>query len=156
MNNICGHHQKCINSAIKTAESICLERKLQFTSLRRSIFKLIWQSHSPLKAYDILDQFQKKDPSAKPITIYRSLDFLIENRMIHKIESQNTYFGCSHPRELHNCYFTICRKCHIVNEGCKNNLLTPLYEDLKKEEFLVKHITLEIQGICRNCHQVST
>lgn len=155
MNNTCNQHHECVDLAIKTAESICLDRKLQFTPIRRSILKLIWQSHSPLKAYDILEQFQKKDSSAKPITIYRSLDFLIENRMIHKIQSQNTYFGCSHPKESHNCYFTICSKCHIVNEGCKNNLLSPLYEDLKKEEFIVKHITLEIQGICRSCCQGS-
>ncbi len=152
MNDICDSHHECIDSAIRVAESICLERRLQFTPLRRSVFKLIWQSHSPLKAYDILDQLQKKDSSAKPITIYRTLDFLIENRMIHKIESQNTYFGCSHPRESHNCYFTICSKCNVVSEGCTNNFLTPIYDDLKKEKFLVKHITFEIHGVCKNCY----
>jgi Fur family zinc uptake transcriptional regulator len=155
MNNTCDQHHDCIDSAIQKAEIVCAENKLQFTPLRRNIFKLIWQSHSPLKAYNILEQLQKDDPSAKPITVYRTLDFLLENRMIHKIESQNSYLGCTHPGEKHNCYFTICKKCNVVNEGCKSDLLNNVYNSLKQEEFLVDHVTLEIQGICSNCHKAT-
>ena len=151
MSNLCNNHHKCIDSALKNAEKICADKKLQFTPIRKTVFKLIWQSHSPLKAYDILEELQKEDPSEKPITIYRALDFLLNNRMIHKIESQNTYLGCTHPGELHNCYFTICKKCNVVHEGCESNFLGGIYETLKKEDFMVNHITLEIQGICKNC-----
>lgn len=151
MNTTCNQHNKCIDSALETAENICIERKLQFTPLRKAVFKLIWQNHSSLKAYDILEQFQKEDSAAKPITIYRSLDFLLENRLIHKIETLNTYLGCTHPREAHNCYFTICKKCNVVNEGCESKLLNNIYDSLKKEKFTAEHVTLEIRGTCKNC-----
>ena len=149
--NTCSNHNQCISSALKQAENICLERKILFTQLRRTVFKLIWQSHIPLKAYDILQQLQKKDPAAKPITVYRALDFLLKNNMVHKLESQNTYFGCTHPGELHNCYFLVCKKCQVVEEGCRSDLLQNIYANLRKNDFVVEHVTLEIQGLCKNC-----
>ena len=149
--NTCSNHNQCISSTLKQAETLCLERKILFTQLRKTVFKLIWQSHIPIKAYDILQQLQKKDPAAKPITVYRALDFLLKNNMVHKLESQNTYFGCTHPGELHNCYFLVCKKCHIVEEGCKSDLLQNIYTNLKQKNFVVEHVTLEIQGLCKNC-----
>ncbi len=151
---LCNDHNFCVDTAIKRAEELCLKQKIQFTTLRRNILSLIWQNHKPLKAYDILEQLQTKDSSAKPITVYRTLDFLIENKMIHKIESQNAFLGCRHPGELHNCYFLICKKCNIAEEGCENDLLKNVYIDLKKQEFSVEHITLEIQGTCKKCNSL--
>lgn len=151
MDNSCHNHNKCIETALETAEKLCLKKNLFFTPIRKNIFKLIWQSHCPLKAYDILEQLQKEEPSAKPITIYRTLDFLLENRLIHKIECQNTYFGCSHPGDLHNCYFTICDKCNSVNEECKSQFLKNIHSGLKDDGFQIKHVTLEIQGTCSKC-----
>ncbi len=149
---VCSNHNICVDTAIKKAEDLCLKQKIQFTQLRRNILNLIWQSHKPLKAYDILEQLQLKESSAKPITVYRTLDFLIENKMIHKIESQNAFLGCRHPGEAHNCYFLICEKCNIAEEACENDLLKNVYIDLKSQGFTVSHITLEIQGICKKCN----
>lgn len=145
------HHQKCIESAMNQAEKLCARNKLQFTKLRKSVFTIIWQSHNPLKAYDILQQLQKNDAAAKPITVYRALDFLLNNHMIHKLESENTFFGCTHPGKTHNCYFLICKKCHIVQEGCKNDILKDIYNHINQDNFKIEYVTLEIQGICQNC-----
>ncbi|MGB4191684.1 MAG: transcriptional repressor [Rickettsiales bacterium] len=150
MNN-CNQHSKCINSALEHAQSLCNQKKILFTSLRKNILEIIWQSHIPLKAYDLLERLQKKDSSAKPITVYRTLDFLLLHNLIHKLESQNTYFGCTHPGDIHNCYFLICKKCNQVEEGCEHNLLKKIYETLKESNFIVDHAVLEIKGICKSC-----
>lgn len=149
--NKCITHNNCIEEALKKAEKLCLERNLNFTRLRKAVLELVWESHVPLKAYEILDRLKIKESTAKPITIYRILDFLIENNMIHKLASQNTFLGCSHPGSNHNCYFIICTKCHVVDEGCSTDLLTPIYHNLHSINFKSQHITLEIQGICKNC-----
>ena len=151
---LCNNHNNCVDTAIKKAEDLCLKQKIQFTKLRRNILNLIWQNHKPLKAYDILEQLQVKESSAKPITVYRTLDFLIENRMIHKIESQNAFLGCRHPGELHNCYFLICKECNTAEEACENDLLKNVYTNLESQGFAVEHITLEIQGICKKCNSL--
>ena len=131
MDHGCVDHNKCINQAINMAEDRCLKNKLNFTPLRRKILEFIWLNHFPKKAYDILEQLSLEDQKAKPITVYRALDFLIENKMIHKIESQNAFFGCSHPGSQHNCYFTICRECNKVQETCNNQIITAIKQDLK-------------------------
>lgn len=151
MNNRCNTHHKCIDEAIKKAEFLCRTNKVFFTPLRKAILELIWQSHLPLKAYDILEQLKVKNSSARPITIYRSLDFLIENKMIHKIESQNSFFGCSHPGEHRNCYFTICQKCNMVTELCNEEFSLQIEKQINKSCFQTKTIILEIQGLCSNC-----
>ena len=148
---ICNAHHRCIETALSKAEAICLERKLAFTKLRRAVFSLIWESHVPPKAYDILERLKIKEPTAKPITIYRILDFLLENKLIHKLESQNSFLGCAHPGANHNCYFIICTKCHVVEEDCATSLLQPIYSSLNKNDFKVQHIMLEIQGTCKSC-----
>ena len=87
----CKTHKTCINEALKKAEIICNERGIKLTKLRQTVLKLIWKSHNYVKAYDLLDDLKKIDGSAKPPTIYRSLDFLMQNGFIHKIQSLNAF-----------------------------------------------------------------
>ena len=77
------------------AEQICLERKCNFTEIRKKVFELIWKSHKPIKAYDLLALLSSQDFVEKPPTVYRALDFLQENHFIHRIESMNAYIGCN-------------------------------------------------------------
>lgn len=153
--NICVNHKICIETALKLAEKIFYERNVKFTPLRKNILKIIWGSHVPIKAYDILEKLQNSSldgaKSAKPITLYRILDLFLENKIIHKLESNNSFFGCSHPGENHNCYYMICKKCNKLEEGCGNNFLQEIYASLGKDQFIVDHITLEIFGTCKSC-----
>ncbi len=149
--NICNNHSLCVESAMKKAEILFSEHHIQFTKLRQNILKLIWESHVPLKAYDILEKLKVEELSAKPITVYRILDLFLANKIIHKLESQNKFLGCAHPGGEHNCYFLICKECHKVEEGCEENLLENIYTQLNKKSFSVEHITLEILGTCKSC-----
>lgn len=153
--NICTNHKICIKTAIKNAEDLCLDRNIKLTPLRRKVLELIWEGHSSIKAYDILEKLKRGQEIeysfAKPITVYRILDLFLANNIVHKIESKNSFLGCSHPGKQHNCYFIICTKCDKVEEGCENNYLKDIYNDLTKNNFSVEHITLEITGICKDC-----
>ena len=95
-------------------EKFCEDRNLQFTKIRKDVYELIFKSSIPLKAYDLLETLKNTHRSAKPITIYRALDFLLENKLIHKLPSQSTYFRCDHPADNHDCYFIICNQCHEI------------------------------------------
>ena len=61
----CISHHKCIESALEQTEKLCLNNKIKFTELRKNIFIHIWQNHKPIKAYDILQELQKKEAKAK-------------------------------------------------------------------------------------------
>lgn len=155
MGHSCENHKDCVKDALSKAEMICRDQNLSFTPIRQKILKLVWKhGHSAVKAYDLLEQLQKDDPSAKPVTIYRALDFLLENRLIHKLESQNSFIGCNHPTRQHNCAFLICNMCHEVTECCNNGeLLETITANIDPKSFHVESITLEIHGTCQNCIQ---
>ena len=150
MNN-CKTHKTCINEAMKKAEIICNEKGIKLTKLRQRVLRLIWKSHSCVKAYDLLAQLKKIDSSAQPPTIYRSLDFLIENGFIHKIQSLNAYVGCSHPEEHKECYFLICNSCQNIEECCSEQINKVVTSTSGKSHFQPNQVTLEIAGTCQEC-----
>jgi hypothetical protein len=81
------------------------------------VLELVWQSHKPLGAYDILAVLSEQDGRrAAPPTVYRALDFLLENGLVHRIASLNAFIGCSHPEHAHQGQFLICRECHAAIE----------------------------------------
>lgn len=149
----CKHHQQCVNNALREGEKICQENGLRFTTLRRKVLELIWQSHKPAKAYDILDQLSDDNGQAKPPTVYRTLDFLLENGLIHRLNSLNAYVGCSHPVQHHDCYFLICKKCEEVVECCNTGLTQAIEAAASKNQFTTDQAILEIQGLCKSCSQ---
>ncbi|MDP2226926.1 MAG: hypothetical protein Q8J78_05575, partial [Moraxellaceae bacterium] len=49
-------HSHCVQDALAEAERLCAERGVRLTDIRRRVLELVWASHKPLGAYDILDQ----------------------------------------------------------------------------------------------------
>lgn len=147
----CANHTLCVDEALQKADMLCRDKDLRFTELRRKILELIWANHGPAKAYDIMDKLKGEDGAAKPPTVYRTLDFLLENGLIHKLSSLNAYVGCSHPMKHNECYFLICGKCGEVKECCNSGLVQSIIGTASKNKFMPKHITLEIEGECQEC-----
>ena len=144
-------HNECIHSALANAEKICIQKGLRLTQLRKRVLELVWENHGPVKAYDILDKLGDKKTSAKPPTVYRSLEFLTENGLVHKLSSLNAYVGCSHPTKTHACYFLICRQCQEVKECCNQLLSKAITTTAADHKFKASSVTLEIEGLCEHC-----
>ena len=157
MESHCHNHDKCIEKSLIEANEVCLEKNLRFTDLRKKVFGIISKNHKPVKAYDILSELQKEDPAAKPSTIYRTLDFLLESGLIHKLHSSNSYAACSHPNAKHSqCYFLICDKCNDIKECCNSGVITREIHNIADENsFKASNISIEIQGVCGECASLS-
>ena len=150
--SICTDHHHCQETAIATAESLCQSRGIRLTPQRRQVLTLIWQSHRPVKAYDLLDQLRLSDASAKPPTVYRALDFLMEHGLIHRIDSLNAYTGCGHPDDHPcDCYFMICQSCGIAEECCNPDLAKTIHQMAAGRGFTPQQTVLEIAGFCQDC-----
>ena len=153
MNHSPSHdHQHCIDNALDRAQAICLQRGRKFTAIRQRVLTLIWNSHEPISAYDILDLLSENKKRVAPPTVYRALDFLLHEGFIHRIESLNAYVGCSDPEHSHNGYLLICNKCNQVTE-----ILDDLFSDAFKaitERYghSCEDKIIEISGVCRSCH----
>lgn len=149
----CSDHTHCIDKALREATTFCYEKGLRFTNLRQKILTMVWESHQPAKAYDLMERLRGDVFSAKPPTVYRTLDFLLEHGLIHRLSSLNAYVGCSHPHQCQACYFLICAECGAVQECCNKKLNNMLCATTKKHQFDMGYITLEISGICQDCRE---
>ncbi len=147
----CNHHKTCINTALKQAESLCAQSGARLTKQRKQVLELIWQNHKAHKAYDILEQMAAVDPSAKPPTVYRALDFLQEQGLVHKIHSLNAYVGCPHPEHSTGHQFLICEKCGTVDDIHDNTVSTALTHTAHSNKFKANRQVVEVFGVCAKC-----
>lgn len=147
-----GHaHQRCLEHAIAGAEKNCRARGARLTRLRRRVLELVWGSHEPVKAYDILELLLREHSGSAPPTVYRALDFLQAEGLVHKIESLNAYVGCGEPQYGHSAQFLICQECGTVAEMDDLDIRKLLSSKAGAIGFLVNHETIEIKGICSVC-----
>lgn len=148
------HDHTDINARLIDAEQLCNTHQARLTPLRKEVLSLILQSSGPIGAYDILAQIKNtSDKPAAPPTVYRSLDFLLNMGLIHRLSSINAFIPCCHPREGHQAAFLICSDCKSVKEASADSVLSQLTELAHSDEFSIHHTTIEISGTCNLCKQ---
>lgn len=144
------HHHDA-EGFVRAVEDASEERGLRLTPLRKEVLGLIAATDKPIKAYDLLDQLREKHGSAAPPTVYRALDFLLENGFIHKLSSINAFVSCHHPAEAHQVPFLICDKCSGAQEVCDERVADLIETQARAQGFVPRAQTLEVHGICRDC-----
>ena len=88
-------HGRCASAAIAHAEVLCAARAQRLTPMRRHVLEALLDSHRPLGVYEIIERLARHGRPA-PITVYRALDFLRDNGLVHRIESRNAFVACVH------------------------------------------------------------
>jgi len=145
-------HDHCVHSALTEADTLCARQGVRLTALRKRVLELVWQSHKPLGAYDILATLSEQDGRrAAPPTVYRALDFLLENGLVHRIASLNAFIGCSHPEHPHQGQFMICRNCHTAIELENKAVTEAIVAAAAGIDFQAETRTVEVVGICAPC-----
>lgn len=147
------NHRDCVQHALETADRICRERGLRLTPIRRRVLILVWNSHTPVGAYDILDALSRDGKRPAPPTVYRALEFLIEADLVHRLDSLNAYVGCADPRSSHAGQFLICRECRSVAELDDADISGLIDKKAAGLGFTAVRQMLEIQGLCPECRQ---
>src|SRR6266511_767788 len=111
-------HAVCEADAIAEAEAVCAARALRLTPIRRKVLGALVSGHRPLGAYEIMDRLAASGPRPAPITVYRALDFLLENGLVHRIASRNAFIACIHNHAAtDSIVFLICERCGAVGEA---------------------------------------
>ena len=146
------NHQHCVEDALDEARRLCDRRGVRLTPLRLQVLTLIWQSHKPLGAYTLLDMLATEATrQVAPPTVYRALDFLLEQRLIHRIDGLNAYIGCPHPGERHASYFLLCEHCGRAEELPPGALGQAIQQAAADAGFAIGRQSLEVFGACPNC-----
>lgn len=141
-----------IPARLKAAEASCAQNGTQLTALRREVLELILQAETPVTAYQLLDQLKPIRKSAVPPTIYRSLEFLLDNKLIHKIERLNAFVPCADSDHHHaDAQFLICKNCGTVIEIEDHGISEALAKAAAKHGFRPSRAVVEVDGFCAAC-----
>lgn len=145
-------HRHCVQDALATAERVCSASGARLTPLRRRVLELVWHSHRPLGAYELLDMLAGEGQKPAPPTIYRALEFLLEQKLVHRIASRNAFIGCTHPGAAHAGYFLLCETCGNAEEIADSRSLARAVDKAAEQaDFAIHSQTLELTGVCRHC-----
>ena len=147
-----GHdHDRCAADAIAHAEAVCTAHKERLTPIRRRVLEALLASHAPLGAYELIDRLADGGEGGRPapITIYRALDFLRDQGLVHRIESRNAFIACVHDHESADpVVFLICETCGAVGEATGAGVSEPLRNASRAAGFAPKTPVSEISGTC--------
>ena len=146
------HQSHSIDERMVAAEQLCSAHGVRLTAVRKQVLQLILNAQQPLGAYDLLAMLQQHSerPIAPP-TVYRALDFLMQQGLIHRLSSINAYIPCCHPREGHQAVFLICQNCHQVHESSAHDVFSALIDIAQLGGFRPSHSILEMNGLCQTC-----
>ncbi|OHV11925.1 Fur family transcriptional regulator [Kushneria phosphatilytica] len=141
------------DTLVRIAEQRCQDNGSRFTPIRRRVFEMISDSPGGLKAYELLDRLSNEHASARPPTVYRALDFLSEQGLIHRIESRNAYIACPCPEHARGFQLMICRHCGRVEELHEHEVVNLLEQIAARHDFRIERQTIELSGLCHECRE---
>lgn len=151
------NHSHCIHDALASAHTLCKNRGVRLTTLREQVLELIWQNHKPLGAYTLMDMLATASTRrVAPPTVYRALDFLLEQGLVHRINGLNAFIGCPSPEKKHQSHFLICRLCNLAVELDNTRLANDIQISAEEAGFSVESHSLEVMGICPSCAKPPT
>jgi len=145
------------------ADAACLRRGSRLTDLRRQVLGLVLEAGRPVGAYDLLDKLRTGHKAAAPPTVYRALDFLLEEGLVHKVERLSAFVGCVHElcEEDDNCghdhsgshaaQFLICSNCGSATEIDDPSIQASLAAAARRAGFKAHKVTVEAEGLCARC-----
>lgn len=154
---------------LDSAEAFCAGRHQRLTEQRRQVLGLILDNPRPSGAYDLLDRLRSDGKPAAPPTVYRALEFLTAQGLVHKIERLSAFVGCAHMLDaaspcghghthahgVEAIQFLICTQCRRVFEIADERIRTAIDAAAKASGFRPAGATVEIEGICAECAAVS-
>jgi len=124
----------------------------RLTPWRREVLRVILESQTPIGAYGVLEALRRDHPALTPPTVYRALDFLMAQGIVHRISHLAAFVPCHRGagRE-HRAQFLICRGCGRTVELDVPELVGLLEGRAAREGFAIEGMTIEAEGLCAAC-----
>lgn len=140
-------------AALAEADRICRAQGVRLTPIRSGVLAALHATHRPLGAYDIIDALATAgERRLAPISIYRALDFLIAQGLVHRLATRNAFVACPHRHPaLERIAFLICDSCGGVDEIASPDLSDSLTRLFAGQHFSPRLPVLEIAGLCAHC-----
>jgi len=141
-----------VASGLRAAEDICRERGLRFTENRMLVMEFLLRSEQPVTAYELIRMLQKRlGRRLSPPTVYRAVEFLLQQGLASRIETRNAFVPSMHLASDQPCAFFICETCGSLAEVENAKLETLFRRDAASLGFRIGKRVIELQGTCASC-----
>jgi len=135
----------------------------RLTAPRKAVLNILSKDMNHPTVEEIYLQVHKGYPSIGMMTVYRTLDLLVEWAVVHKFdfsEGKARYELIDHPEGLGHHHHLICQKCKkiinytdFIDEEFK--LIRKLEKRLEKNhKFKINNHIIEFYGVCADCNRV--
>ncbi|MGO4387979.1 Fur family transcriptional regulator [Microvirga sp. 2YAF29] len=140
-----------VAKSLSQAEEACKAQRARLTPIRRRVLEALHMASKPLGAYNLAALVAPQGRKIAPITVYRALDFLIEQGLAHRIASLNAYVAQDGEPGSATHAFLICEGCGEVTDIPSPEIAHTLSSLLKQHSFSSHAKALEITGRCSHC-----
>jgi len=145
-----------IEKILGHAEQQCNAHGSRLTEKRKQVLSGLVQSKKALSAYELIEVCkQQSGESISAMSVYRILDFLAQEELVHKLNLANKYVACTHIScdHAHGVpQFLICSRCHKVEEiSIDASTIEELQASVKQADFTLVSPQLEMDCLCNNC-----
>jgi Fur family zinc uptake transcriptional regulator len=141
-----------IEMALERARLLCAARGVRLTPMRWRVLELILRAEQPIGAYALLAELQQvKRGKLGPPSVYRALEFLRANSLIHRIETATAFIACVDVEHPHQCQFLICDRCGTAEEIRDEAIVESLRRLGQRQGFAVQRQVVEARGLCPAC-----
>ena len=147
------HSHADIAARLDTAERLCAERGSRLTPLRRLVLETLLQHHGSLKAYELLDALRAAQPGAAPPTVYRALDFLTDQGLIHRVDAINAWTACTDAGGQPHDVLVVCTRCGSVAELNDPELSQRLAACIAQAGYAPNGQETELRALCPQCQR---
>jgi len=145
---------RIVAARMAVAESLCAQRGQRFTPIRRKVLELLLRHGRSLKAYELLAAMRSEHPSAAPPTVYRALDFLLAEGLIHRLDAINAWVACIDAEDAHpDLLLIVCTQCGSVAEVHDPDLCQRIGARAAQMGYVATTHEIEIRALCPDCRQ---
>ena len=147
-----------VASVIDEAEHRCREQGARLTEKRKQVLSGLLSSDTALSAYELVDYCKTEYGQALPaMSVYRILNFLQEQHLVHKLNLANKYVACAHITCDHDHgvpQFLICSECQSVREiSVAKSVINALNRSVDEAGYQLMSPQLEINCLCQECSE---
>ena len=137
------------NSSQETARTLLIQCGGRITQARIGVLGILLDASAALSHQEVEIAANERGLTLDRVTLYRTLDWLVENGMAHRIAGvdrvwrYNAQSGLTH----HHAHFQ-CKQCKQI--FCLENLQPALLFTIPSG-YQLEEVELNLQGTCPNC-----
>lgn len=146
---------KALSARLHTAERLCTQRGKRLTPIRRLTLEILLQQQRSLKAYELLECIRRQQPGAAPPTVYRALDFLVEEGLAHRLDATNAWTACHDADGTPHDVLVVCIQCGAVAELSDPELNRQLANKVAMTGFRLSEHETELRALCQKCRKIA-